>query len=49
MTSKKIQLDLDEEENQIVEVFKAIKGLKDKKTAIKQIILTQKKLLEKFK
>jgi len=47
--SKKIQLDLDELENQITELFKAIFGLKSKKDAIKQIIRTQKGLLDKVK
>lgn len=34
----KVQLELNEYENKIVEVFKAIHNLEDKRTAIKQMI-----------
>lgn len=34
----KLQIDLSEEENKIVEVFKAIKGFETKEETVKQII-----------
>ncbi len=44
----KIQLDLSELENQIVELFKALHKIKDKKTAIKKLIREHKDLLDKL-
>jgi len=44
----KIQLKLDTEENQIVEIYKAVKGLNSKKQAIKEIIKEHKALMESY-
>lgn len=44
----KIQLDLDSLTNQIVEIYKAINKLANKKEAIKAIIMEKKFLVSKF-
>lgn len=43
-----IQIELDEEANKIVEVFKAIKGIKSKKQAIREMIKEHIELLTKL-
>lgn len=44
-----IQLNLSPEESQILNLYKAVKSLKSKKQAIKDLISEKKNLLEKFK
>jgi len=43
-----IQIELTPEENQIVEIYKAVKGLNSKKQAIKEIIKEHKSLVEGY-
>lgn len=45
----KVQLDLNETEDKIVNIYKALNGIKDKKVAIKLIILEKQYLIDKLK
>ena len=45
----KIQVELDELENTIIGIYKALKGTKTKGDAIKLIILEHKELVDKLK
>jgi hypothetical protein len=44
-----IQIELDEESNKIVELYRVIKGIKSKKLAIVEIIKEHISLLDKIK
>jgi len=44
----KVQIELDEIEVKIVEIYKAIKGTKSKKQAIKDLIKEHIDILDKF-
>jgi len=44
----KMQIEISVEENQIVEIYKALKGFSSKKQAIKSLIRDHKELIEKL-